>query len=192
MTVGPAFVPQIELFGPYGAMKGIASVASAATLDTAIEVDGTYTLLVSDATQSGTGTYRLHLTQSSLPVPGANVLINGGTHLGSISAAGASNTWTFLASIGESIVVRVGETMQTGTFNPRIRLLNPNGVQQATAFGPSATEVAVTATNTGLFTVVVDSNGTGTGTYRLSFAKTGSPLMITAGDEGGALTNGTT
>ena len=192
LTGGAGFTPQIELFAPNGARKGIASGASAATLDTATEADGTYTLLVSDATQSGAGTYRLHLTQTSIVLPGANALTNGATHLGSISAAGASNTWTFLASVGESIVLWVGEITQTGTFTPRIRLLNPSGVQQATSSGALAADLTTTATNGGIFTVVVDSTTAGTGTYRLSLAKTGSPLMISANDEGGALTNGAT
>ena len=56
-----------------------------------------------------------------------------------------------------------------------------------------AAEASFRATNSGTFTVVVgDGNGgaTGTGPYRLTLAKTGAPITVSAGDEGGTLTNG--
>jgi hypothetical protein len=182
----------IELFGPRGEAKGVAQNASVATIVTAIEAAGSYTVIVSDASQSGAGTYRLNLTRGSIAPAGVNILTNGATHLGSITASVETNTWTFTASAGETIVVRVGEIIQTGAFSPRLRLLNPTGAQQAVASGAIAADIAVTATNSGTFTLVVDSGGTGTGTYRLSLARTGSPVVISANDEGGALTNGAT
>src|SRR5439155_478355 len=85
---GASFAPMIELFAPNGERKGVAQNASVATIDAAIEVAGTYTVLVSDANQIGSGTYRLHLTRGSIAPPGANVLTNGTTFLGSIFPAG--------------------------------------------------------------------------------------------------------
>ena len=60
-----------------GAWKGAKQDALTATVDTAIEVGGTYTVLVSDANQTGAGTYRLHLARGSIAPPGTNVLTNG-------------------------------------------------------------------------------------------------------------------
>src|SRR5512141_2336185 len=94
-------------------------------------------------------------------------LTNGWTHTGTIAPAGDSDVWTFSATSGDRIIIRVGEITQTGVFTPRIRLQNPNSVLIAQAASAVAPEVAVTATNTGTFTVIVDDNiGTGTGTYR--------------------------
>ena len=120
------------------------------------------------------------------------VLTNGWTHSGTIAPVGDSDTWTFSANAGDSIIIRVGEITQTNNFTPRIRLFNPNSVQQALATASSAAEIAVSATNTGTFTVIVDDNAgtTATGTYRLTLVKTGDPIMITPGDEGGPMTNG--
>ncbi len=117
---------------------------------------------------------------------------NGWTHEGTISPVGDSDSWTFSANAGDSIVIRVGEiTTLSGAFTPRIRLNNPLGGQQATASSAVASEIVVTATNTGTFTVIVDvAAGTATGTYRLTLAKSPGAILVAPGDEGGPLTNG--
>lgn len=119
-------------------------------------------------------------------------LTNGWTHTGTISPAGTSDSWTFSANAGDSLIVRVGEIATlSGTFSPRIQLNNPLGGQQAVASGTTSAEIAVTATNTGTFTVVVDvASGTATGTYRLTLAKAPGTIFVAPGDEGGSLTNG--
>ena len=99
-------------------------------------------------------------------------LTNGWTHTGSISPVGDSDVWTFAATIGDRIVIRVGEITQTGSFSPRLRLQNPSAVLIASSSSTLATEVSVTATNTGTFTLTVDDAGAAaTATYRLTLAK---------------------
>jgi trimeric autotransporter adhesin len=119
-------------------------------------------------------------------------LTNGWTHTGTISPAGDADSWTFSASIGDRIVLRVGEITQTGTFTPRIRLQTPTAVQQAIASSAVAVEIAVTATNSGTFTVIVDDavGTTATGTYRLTLARVPGAILVAPGDEGGPMTNG--
>jgi len=119
-------------------------------------------------------------------------LTNGWTHTGTISPAGASDSWTFSANAGDSLIIRVGEIATlSGTFSPRIQLNNPLGGQQGVASGATSAEIAVTATNTGTFTVVVDvASGTATGTYRLTLAKSPGAIFVAPGDEGGPMTNG--
>jgi len=121
-------------------------------------------------------------------------LSNGATTTGTISPAGDSDTWTFSATAGDSIIVRVGEITQTGAFVPRIRLLNPGAVLIASDSGAVAPEVAVTATNTGTFTVIVDDNvgTTATGTYRITLAQSPGAPFVGIDDEGGVLVNGVT
>ena len=121
-------------------------------------------------------------------------LTNGWTHTGTISPVGDSDSWTFSANIGDSIVIRVGEITQTNSFTPRIRLQNPSAVQIASASSAVAAEIAVTATNSGTFTVIVDDavGTTATGTYRLTLAQSPGAIFVAPGDEGGALVNGVT
>ncbi|MGB7770104.1 MAG: hypothetical protein WBN22_14810 [Verrucomicrobiia bacterium] len=122
------------------------------------------------------------------------VLANGYTYNGTIAPVGDSDTWTFTATNGDSIVIDIGEITSTNGFTSRIRLFNPNAVQQALASGTITAEIAVTATNTGTFTLIVDDlNGTvATGTYRLTMGKTGSPVVVAPGTMGGSMTNGFT
>lgn len=195
LTGGATFAPMIELFTPDGTRKTFAQDASVATIEAAIETTGTYTVLISDATRIGAGTYQLHLTRGTIGAAGANVLVNGGSQTGTIASAGAQDTWTLTATSGETIFVSVGELTSGSPLVPRVKLLNPDGIQLATAYAASAAEIAVRATNSGTFSVVVDDNSashTGTGDYRISLIKTGSPIVTNPSDEGGPLVNGTT
>jgi len=124
-------------------------------------------------------------------VHGQGALTNGWAPTGTIAPAGDFDTWTFSANTGDRLVIRVGEISQTGSFTPRIRLQNPSAVQIASAQGALAAEIAVTATNTGTFTLIADDavGTSATGTYRLSLAKAPGTVFLTPGDEGGPMTN---
>jgi len=122
------------------------------------------------------------------------VLTSGWTYSGTIAPIGHADSWTFPATNGDSIVIRMGRVTSTNNFTPRIRLFNPASVQQALASDPYSAEIAVTATNTGTFTVIADdANGTtATGAYLLTLAETGDPIVVAPGYSGGSLTNGFT
>jgi len=62
----------------------------------------------------------------------------------------------------------------------------------ATASGTSAAEIATNVSNSGTFTIRVNNAGSQTNSYRLTLAKTGSPVVVSSGDTGGLLTNGVT
>ena len=119
-------------------------------------------------------------------------IASGQTLTGTISSAGQTDSWTFAATAGDAIIVRVGE-VANNTFNPRIQLLSPTSVSLGISSSSSAAEIAVTATNTGTFTVrISDNTGTQTNSYRLTLAKTGASVVVSPGDTGGPLTNGVT
>jgi len=65
-------------------------------------------------------------------------------------------------------------------------------VQIGLASGAVAAEIAVTVTNTGTFSLVVDDvvGTTATGTYRLTLAQAPGEIFVAPGDEGGPMTNG--
>src|SRR5439155_1514701 len=109
----------------------------------------------------------------------AQTLSSGGNFDGTI-LLNHTNTWTFTATSGDRIVLRGAELTTTNRFRLWLRIYDPNGV----LVGDSGVngdvvvqELALTATNSGTFTVLVsDSNGInnhgfgGTGNYRLYFA----------------------
>src|SRR5439155_1011435 len=80
-----------------------------------------------------------------------------------------------------------------------IRLVSPTGVLLgSSATGTGASDVAATAPTSGTYTVIVGSltgfGGAvdGTGSYLLTLAQGPGAIVVSAGDEGGPMTNGAT
>ncbi len=127
------------------------------------------------------------------PLASGQSLTNGGNHDGTITA-NQSNQWTFVANAGDRLVLRDGR-LTGGGFNPWMRLFGPDGALVGDTGGLNndvAHEIAVTASLSGTFNVVVADSAFGgandTGTYRLFFARL--PGSFVVADQGGALTNG--
>jgi hypothetical protein len=121
-------------------------------------------------------------------------LVNGAMHCGSIATAGESDSWTFTATAGERIAVHVGQIFDNNDFRPWIRLSAPDGAVLANTSGIDAAAIdGALATLTGTYVVLVasfDSGFDGTGSYRVTMTKTPGPITVSAGDQGGPLTNG--
>jgi hypothetical protein len=116
-------------------------------------------------------------------------MTNGVMHLGDISY-GDLDVWSFTATTGDNLVVRLGDVYGTNTFYPWVRLISPNGVLLSQGFAAQAAEATFRATNSGTFTVLVADGNTslfGIGPYRLTLARTGAPIVVSAGDESGFL-----
>src|SRR5436309_962312 len=88
----------------------------------------------------------------------AQTLTNGGNHDGTIQL-GDLDLWSFSANAGDRVVVRIGALTSTNNFDPWLRIYGPNGVLIADSginhSTQTAEELAVTATNSGTFTVLV-------------------------------------
>ncbi len=118
-------------------------------------------------------------------------LTNGARHTGEIASASDAQSWTFPAEVGEAIFVRVGAT----NFTPRIRLFDSgNALVGETTSGNSFVRdgfLTAQAASAGTYTVLVSATyPTQTGTYALHFAQAPGPIAVSAGDDGGTLTNG--
>ena len=116
-------------------------------------------------------------------------LTNGILNPGTISA-GDIDAWTFTASSGDSVVLRVGElSYDDYHFGPWLRVYGPDGalVGEGDVAGETASEIAITATNSGTYTVLVSDGGYGgygnTGTYQLSLAHAPGEVFVSPGDE---------
>ena len=124
-------------------------------------------------------------------------MTNGATNAGSIYQ-GDFDTWTFTATQGDYIALSVGtETQATAHFDPWIRLVSPTGVLLGNSFTQTgASNIAATAPTSGTYTVIIGSyvGGfyDGTGSYRLTLAQGPGAVVVSAGDEGGPMTNGAT
>src|SRR5438093_26174 len=124
----------------------------------------------------------------------AQTLTSGGNYDGTL-LPNQTNSWTFTATSGDRIVVRGAALTSTDNFNPWLRIYNPSGVLIADSGinngGVTVEELAMTTTNSGTFTVLVNDSQNfcygGTGAYRLYFAQFPDAFVVPAGDEGGAL-----
>ena len=192
------FAPWIRLYGPDGALLGSVSAASAAEVTFRATNSGTFLVVVANNpfySDAASGTYVLTLAKTGDPIvvsPGdeGGPMTNGVAHQGSLPL-GDLDLWNFPATAGQSIVVRVGEITDAGSFDPWVRLYGPNGALLASDSEFSVGEVTVRATNSGTFLVVVGNSpynsDAGSGTYVLTLAKTGDAAAVSAGDEGGSL-----
>jgi hypothetical protein len=195
------FVPRLRLLNPNSVQQALASDSFAPEIAVTATNSGTFTVIVDDTTGTiATGAYSLTMVMTGSPLaitPGypGGALTNGSTYQAGLPI-GALDAWSFTAMAGEAIVVRAGESSATNNFLPWVRLYGPDGSLLGSSYGPGFGEVAVQATNSGAFLVVIDNNpydsSAGEGTYILTLAETGSPLVITPGDPGGPLTNGST
>lgn len=123
-----------------------------------------------------------------------NVLTNGGNHDGTVLQF-ETNSWTFTADAGDTVVFRTGRLTQSGGFHPWMRIHNHNATLIADSDGAStatARELEITLTNSGTYTVLVSDGSSsgynGSGTYRLRYFNLSEPWIVA--DDGGALANG--
>src|SRR2546427_128910 len=123
----------------------------------------------------------------------AQALSTGGNFDGTIQL-NQTNTWTFSATTGNRFVVRIGGLTATNYFNPWLRIYNPNGVLIADSGVGSidvAVELAVTATNSGTYTVLVSDGNYGAfggaGAYRLNLHRISGGARLSAGRRPGPL-----
>ena len=191
--------PSLRLYGPNGTLAAQVFNGNGGQYDLELAVQatnsGTFTLVASSYIINGTGPYLLTFAKSPGTVfvaPGdeGGPLKNGWLHTGELRG-GDADVWTFEASAGDAVVLRMGST----NYNPRLRLYGPDGeelgVSGSNNGGFQVAELAIRATNSGTFTVVASSVFVnGTGRYTLTLAKTHSEVLTAPGDEGGYLANG--
>jgi hypothetical protein len=197
------FRPWVRLWSPTGIDMANASGDDAQALyGLTAPATGTYLVLVASADSGvdGEGTYRLTMVHTGASVtvsPGdeGGPLTNGGMHTGEI-VQGDADVWTFTATAGDRVGVHIGQISETDQFRPWIRLWSPTGAELGSeAFDDAAAIFAnLTAPTTGTYLVVVASfdfpTFDGEGTYRLTMVHTPGPITVSAGDQGGPLTNG--
>ena len=192
------FYPQIFISNPYGFnLASGASVSGEYVIATATNT-GPYTVMIKSYYPAGSGSYRLNLAKapgSYTVSPGdeGGILTNGLNYIGALPA-GDLDMWSFDANAGDGIILQMGALVKSNAnFYPQIFLYSPNGTLQARVDDSQGIYLSTRATNSGTFTVVVNSYYDGNaGTYLLNLAKSPGPSFVSPGDEGGPLTNGAT
>ena len=184
------FVGRLELFGQDGSLISFQNYSTDLMIQYAITNSGRYTVVVSAANYTSTGTYRLTFAQPGGPVTvtagdDGGLLVNGGQYNGYVSL-GDLDEWTFDAKTNETVMIRYSSVNLAGF----VGLYNPQGAQ-VTSFGEFDRTIQYTVTNAGLYTVVVGAAQLmGTGAYQLQFSQPGRPLLPDGDGDGGPMANG--
>lgn len=117
-----------------------------ARLDAQAHVGGTYTVLVSDFNQIGTGTYQLHLARVpaafSVPVGDEGGALADAVDQDGAIVQGDFDLWTFTATLGDLVTLLATELTGGASFAPMIELFAPNGHRQRIAQGASTATLA--------------------------------------------------
>jgi hypothetical protein len=213
--IDPDFRPYLRIFGPNGNLLGSDAGLLGATLYVGAPLTGTYTVVVADynANREGSavGDYQLHLVKvpGALTIPTGDeggALTNGANHAGRIGAPGAQpalhrgdvDAWTFTAAPSDSIMLTIGEVLDSEInpdFRPYLRLFGPNGTLLGSNAGLLSAAILDTISLSGTYTVVVtdynaNREGSAVGDYVLHFVKVPGALQIPTGDDGGQMING--
>ena len=191
----PTLRPWLHLYGPGGVLISSSAGSTSADNDASISVlttnSGTFTIVALSYYPNLAGPYTVTLAKTMgdfvvSPTDEGGSLQNGVATLAT-NALGDIDVWTFTANAGDSIALRAGAP----DFRPLLQLFGPNGRLVSEAGGVSASRdanIVVTATNSGTFTVLVQSfYFDGAGNYTLHLAKIPGPFTTSPGDEGGTL-----
>ena len=194
LRLGSSFYSRLVLYGPDGStLQNLVGNSTDKLLNYTVTNSGTFAVLVDSYANGGSGTYTLHYFKvpESFVVPvgdDGGSMVNGGNYDGTIDLADV-DPWTFTASTGDNIVLRLGSS----GFNGQLLLYGPDGALLRTAATGNGTDwlVSYTATNSGTFTVLVTAyNGGGTGTYQLHYFNASGDFIVPDFDDGGPMTNG--
>ena len=193
------FTPEIVLYAPGGTVVTNAFTANGAFRDALLYYQltnsGLFTITVASYFGGGSGTYGLKFAQipGAFTVPSGEIggtLTNGAVFNGQI-ILGGFNMWRFTGNAGDSLQLRMGAT----SFSPRIDLYGPDGTVLTNGFTANGSFrdalVYYQLTNSGTFTVVASSYYLNTfGGYSLNLAQIPEPFVVSPGQQGGLLENG--
>ena len=180
--VGPsALVPQLWVYGPGGNLLA-SNWGEVVLLNLTAPTSGTHTVVVADRSGGGTGSYDLYFTLR----PGAKeggLLVNGGFVSGTIDL-GDLDSYTFEASWGESVQLRMVD-VDTTVLVPQMWLYDPQGNLVSSVWSGDVAAITIEAAANGTYTLIAaDRNGPGTGDYEIYYTR------APGANEGGALPNG--
>ncbi|MEW6419855.1 MAG: pre-peptidase C-terminal domain-containing protein [Nitrospirota bacterium] len=177
-----AFQPKLELLDSTGAT--IASSYNYSGNDVIIDktllVGGTYLLIVSDYGDDAAGDYKLMWQKLNNPC-NATVINCGQTISSSLSAVGEQDFYSFTASAGDVITIRIVRT--SGGMNPYVELYDSAGtrIAYANAYSSSYINLDKSLSADGVYTVIVsDYDNDAVGNYKIFWQKLNDPCNATS------------
>jgi hypothetical protein len=176
--------PAVALYGTDGTKLCEASNATSAVIATcSLPTTGNYSVLAFDNTRVLTGDYFVFVQRLNKPGAPRSILF-GQTLKGSILNPAEGDTFTFAATAGDTLLVRMSRS--TGSLGPDVEVYSPSGALLCGGFGAITAEAAGCALPaTGTYSVLAsDHAGLAMGDYFIfvqRLNKPGSPKPILFG-----------
>ncbi len=166
------FVAILNLYDSKGTLLSNGAGADVLATFTATN-HGTFTALVTSYDPHGEGSYILRLAQAGQPfVTPSTTLTNGSDNSRTLGLA-ELDRWTFTASAGDNVLLRLGTTNFIGILN----VYGPNGTRLSTGAGEDVPSI-FTAGSTGNYTALVTGfESRGVGDYALRLAQFAQPFV---------------
>ena len=153
---------------------------TAEIISCSLSATGTYSILADDYLEDYTGDYYLYLQR--LNNPGSPTAIAFGQTLpGSITTAAEMDSYTFSATAGDKVLVRMGRS--SGNLWPEIRIYGPDGVMVCDDYDTITAEIAscsLVATGTHTILAYDGIDSAYTGDYYLYLQRLNNPGSPTA------------
>jgi len=167
--------PWIRLYGPGGKLVVTAGSGVSGVHDQSFSVTatngGAYTVIATSFNGNAIGVYLLNMarmpgTFSVAPNDEGGVLFGNLSQNGTIDI-GDMDIWHFGECRGQAVTLSCQKL--SGTFTPRIRLYARDGTLLASAASTPTATLVYSATNSSIYTAIVDGNGVNdTGAYLLT------------------------
>ncbi len=111
---------------------------------------------------------------------------------GTMDARADTDAWTFDGTAGTGVIVTMSRESGGTSYEPRLRLYDPTGALETSAFGSAtATVESWTLLQSGLYTLVTTyRSGTAPGPYSLSLLLLPGPTVSPSDPDGGILASG--
>ncbi|MEK6752726.1 MAG: pre-peptidase C-terminal domain-containing protein, partial [Chloroflexota bacterium] len=135
---------------------------------------GSYAVLAYDSYGTGNGDYAVHLQRLN-NLGNSQPIAFGQTISASIISMAEMDAYTFTASAGDKVLVRMSNNI-TALWS-EVRVYGPDGIKLCENNGPNMTEIAsCTLPSTGSYAVLAyDSYGTGNGDYAVHLQRLNNP-----------------
>jgi PKD repeat protein len=182
---------RIQVFDATGTEIGNAINELDAVLDITVPSAGTYLILASDASGDWIGNYSLHLQRLNNPGTVTPIAF-GGTVNGSIGMLAEMDAYSFTATAGDLIRVRMadGNGNAFQSLTDRIQVFDATGTEIGNAINELDAVLDVTVPSTGTYLILAsDASGDWTGNYMITLECMGiscgiaSPVMTNPGPQ---------
>jgi hypothetical protein len=159
--------PCIELIAPDNTAQVACVNSFTNRIDTALSQSGTYTIVVNDLTDLGTGPYALSLESLIPPSPPVDQLRYGDILQDELNPAGDIDLFSFSGAAGDTISLQ--GTWQSGSMRPCVELIAPDNGRLLACANAFSNQIVATLIQTGTHAVLLrDGFGISPGAYTIA------------------------